>query len=50
VHDLDTVLAMRDLGVSRVGARSTAAILEECRKRLGLEPIAHGVATATGGY
>jgi deoxyribose-phosphate aldolase len=50
VHDLDTVLAMRDLGVSRVGARSTAAILEECRKRLGLEPIAHGAATATGGY
>jgi deoxyribose-phosphate aldolase len=51
VHDLDTVLAMRAIGVSRVGARSTAAILEECRKRLGLEPIAHSVtATTAGGY
>jgi len=51
VHDLDTVLAMRAIGVSRVGARSTAAILEECRKRLGLEPIAHAPAgTVAGGY
>ena len=51
VHDLDTVLAIRAIGVSRVGARSTAAILEECRKRLGLEPIAHvPAATAAGGY
>jgi len=51
VHDLDTLLAMRAIGVSRVGMRSTAAILEECRKRLGLEPIAHGAtATTAGGY
>jgi deoxyribose-phosphate aldolase len=51
VHDLDTVLAMREIGVSRVGTRSTAAILEECRKRLGLEAITHApAATAAGGY
>jgi deoxyribose-phosphate aldolase len=39
VHDLDTLLAIRAIGVSRVGMRSTAAVLEEMRKRLGLEPI-----------
>jgi len=49
VHDLDTVLAMRDLGVSRVGMRSTAAILEECRKRLGLEPLSQALAAAGAG-
>jgi deoxyribose-phosphate aldolase len=42
VHDLDTLLAIRAIGVSRVGMRSTAAILEELRKRLGLEAISHG--------
>jgi deoxyribose-phosphate aldolase len=51
VHDLDTVLAMRTIGVSRVGTRHTAMILEECRKRLGLEAIAHApAAAAAGGY
>jgi deoxyribose-phosphate aldolase len=39
VHDLDTLLAIRAIGVSRVGMRSTATVLEELRKRLGLEPI-----------
>ena len=39
VRDLDTLLAIRELGVSRVGTSNTQAILEECRKRLGLEPI-----------
>jgi deoxyribose-phosphate aldolase len=39
VRDLDTLLAVRDLGVSRVGATRTAAILEEWRKRLGLAPL-----------
>jgi deoxyribose-phosphate aldolase len=41
VHDLDMLLAIRAIGVSRVGMRSTATILEELRKRLGLEPISH---------
>ena len=42
---------IRAIGVSRVGMRSTAIILEEWRKRLGLEPISHGVpATAPDGY
>ncbi len=51
VRDLDTVLAMRAIGVSRVGTSSTQAILEECRKRLRLEPLSPAGASAdTAGY
>lgn len=39
VRDLDTLLQVRVLGVSRVGTSSTRAILDEARRRLGLEPI-----------
>ena len=46
VRDLDTLLAVRKIGVSRVGASNTQAILEECRKRLGLEPLSHAGAPA----
>jgi deoxyribose-phosphate aldolase len=34
VRDLDALLAMRDLGVSRIGASRTKEILDECRRRL----------------
>lgn len=37
IRDLDTLLEMRAAGATRVGSSSTAQILEECRKRLGLE-------------
>src|ERR1039458_564922 len=51
VRDLDTLLAIRDLGVSRVGTSNTVAILEECRKRLGLEPISSaGASTSSSAY
>ena len=40
IRDLDSLLAVRAIGVSRAGATRTQAMLEECRKRLGLEPIA----------
>jgi len=36
VRDLDRLLAVRALGVTRVGATATPAILDECKKRLGL--------------
>jgi deoxyribose-phosphate aldolase len=39
IRDLDTLLKVRAIGVSRAGATRTEAILEDCRKRLGLEPI-----------
>ena len=49
VRDLDALLAVRALGVSRVGATRTAAMLDECRRRLGLPAI--GVRTqAPAGY
>jgi len=35
VRTLDRLLEVRRLGVTRVGATSTAVILDECRKRLG---------------
>ncbi|HME58472.1 MAG TPA: deoxyribose-phosphate aldolase [Terracidiphilus sp.] len=51
VRDLDTLLAVRKIGVSRVGASNTQAILEECRKRLGLEPLSHaGAPVKPTGY
>src|SRR5262245_29767683 len=39
VRDLDTLLKVRDLGVTRCGASRTKEMLDECRKRLGLPPI-----------
>jgi deoxyribose-phosphate aldolase len=51
IRDLDSLLAVRAVGVSRVGATRTESMLEECRKRLGLEPISPSLTTAThAGY
>jgi deoxyribose-phosphate aldolase len=36
VRDLDKLLEVRAIGVTRVGASRTADILDECRRRLGL--------------
>ena len=46
VRDLDKLLEMRSLGVCRAGTSATKAILDECRSRLGLEPI-HVAATSS---
>lgn len=40
VRDFDALLAVRELGVSRCGASRTQEMLDECRRRLGLEAIA----------
>ena len=37
VRTLDNLLEVRALGVTRVGASRTAAILDDCRHRLGLQ-------------
>ncbi len=51
VRDFDRLMAVRALGVSRVGASKTAEILDEARRRLGLDPIASGAAgSSAGGY
>ncbi len=40
IRDLDKLLEVRALGVSRVGASRTCEMLDECRRRLGLPAIA----------
>jgi deoxyribose-phosphate aldolase len=37
IRDLDKLLEVRALGVTRVGATRTADILDECQRRLGLK-------------
>jgi deoxyribose-phosphate aldolase len=46
IRDLDALLTVRAIGVSRAGATRTQNMLEDCRKRLGLEPIFQSTATA----
>jgi deoxyribose-phosphate aldolase len=36
VRDLDALLAVREIGVTRVGATRTADILDDCRRRLSV--------------
>lgn len=46
IRDLDALLAVRALGVTRVGATRTESMLEECRQRLGLSPLTQHEAPA----
>lgn len=48
VRDLDALLRVRELGVTRCGATRTAAMMDEARKRLGLEPIVFQAAEVRG--
>ncbi|MEQ9407074.1 MAG: deoxyribose-phosphate aldolase [Fuerstiella sp.] len=50
VRDFDKLLEVRALGVSRVGASATKVILDECRKRLQLEPIDVTASGNASGY
>ena len=45
IRDLDGLLRVRALGVTRCGATRTASMMEEARRRLALPPINPGVAT-----
>ena len=49
VRDLDRLLEVRSLGVTRVGASRTAEMLGELRRRLGLAEIRSETAPV-GGY
>jgi deoxyribose-phosphate aldolase len=40
IRDLDALLRVRGLGVTRVGATRTADMLDEARRRLALAPVA----------
>ncbi len=48
VRDLDALLRVRAIGVTRCGATRTAAMLEDACKRLGLQPIAEAAAAPAG--
>jgi len=50
VRDLDTLLAVRAIGVTRCGATRTAAMLEDASTRLGLAPRSTTSAPAPTGY
>jgi len=47
VRDLDMLLRVREIGVTRVGASRTAEMLDECRRRLGLPAIQATLAGAS---
>ncbi len=51
VRDCDALIKVKSMGVTRVGASRTSEMLDEARRRLGLEPIKSVSANATtGGY
>lgn len=49
IRDMDALLEVRGLGVTRCGASRTKEMLDDCRQRLGLPPI-ESTGTSTGGY
>lgn len=50
VKDMDMMLEVRTIGVSRVGSSRTQSILDECRVRLGLEPFGDVQGANEGSY
>lgn len=50
VRDLDALLAVRALGVTRCGATRTATMMDDARQRLGLEPIVVAAGKTVAGY
>ena len=48
IRDLDGLLRVRAMGVTRVGATRTAPMLDECRRRLGMRPLGMTVAVPAG--
>jgi deoxyribose-phosphate aldolase len=48
IRDLDALLNVRAMGVTRVGATRTAPMLDECRRRLGMAPLGLKVAVPAG--
>jgi deoxyribose-phosphate aldolase len=51
IRTLDDLLKVKALGVTRIGATATAAILEEAKKRLGMEAaVAEATIVTSDGY
>lgn len=49
VRDLDTLLTMRSLGATRIGSTRTAALLNDCKIRLGV-PLEPNTSVSIQGY
>ena len=49
VRDLDTLLKVREIGVTRIGSSRTKEMLDDCRTRLGMPSLAV-VASGASGY
>lgn len=50
VRDMDAILKVREIGVTRIGASRTQSMMDECRERLGLDPIEISHTGPTSGY
>lgn len=50
VRDLDGLIAVRELGVTRCGASRTRDILDECKRRLGMPVSDAPVSNSPAGY
>lgn len=50
IRDLDTLLAMRELGVTRCGLSKTAEILGQLRTRLGMPPLKATTSSKASNY
>jgi deoxyribose-phosphate aldolase len=51
IRTLDALLEVRAIGVTRVGATRTAEMLDDCRRRLGMNPLQEGKPPVTpAGY
>jgi len=50
VRDIDKLLEVRALGVTRCGASRTQSMMDDARERLGLEPIKFEAAPVASGY
>ena len=50
VRDMDALLQCREIGVTRIGASVTQALLDECRLRLNLPPIHFDANVVSDGY
>jgi len=50
VRDVETMVAVKEIGATRVGSSSTQKLMDAFRKQLELEPIVVAGVTATEGY
>jgi deoxyribose-phosphate aldolase len=50
IRDFDTLLRVKMMGVTRVGATRTASMLDECRRRLNLAPTGFEAPAVSGAY